>query len=101
MSFQPILKMLMPTKNSQKPNVTRLAKKPSLAQMQDLFRITASKPNPNETAGPSNIRNPPRTPKIEPHPKPGQPRNWSTAKNHGDIANAKLIFPNKLDFIVF
>ena len=57
----------------QKPNVIRHAEKPNFDQMLDLFKIMASKPTVNAAGGPNTVRSPPRIPKGEPHPKPGQP----------------------------
>jgi hypothetical protein len=81
-------------------NVIILIPNPILAQMHDLFLITASSPMMNDAAGPNIIRRPPRTPSREPHPKPGQPRSCSPTKIHGDTAKNKLVFPKTFDFIV-
>jgi len=50
-----------------------LTSKPILAQIQAFFLNVTMRPNKNEIGGPKSIRNPPRIPSKEPHPKPGHP----------------------------
>jgi hypothetical protein len=93
-------RILNAIKYNQKPNVIILATNPILDHVYDFFFSIAIKPNPSAIGGPNNIRNPPRIPSIEPHPKPGQRNICSTVIIQGDKASQKEVFPKPLDFIM-
>jgi hypothetical protein len=81
-----------------KANVIELSASPAFAQL-DLSINIATRPAANDTGGANIIKTPARSPKIEPHPKPGSLTNCAPAESQGDTASQKLIFPIILDFI--
>jgi hypothetical protein len=84
---------------SHKTNVIELNARPAFAHP-DLPINIATRPTANDTGGANIIRIPARSPKTEPHPKPGSLTNCVPAESQGDTASQKLIFPIILDFIL-
>jgi len=72
--------------------------------LQDLSINTADRATTKNTGGPNTITNPPRIPRILPHPKPGifstVHINEGMKKIQGNTASPKLTFPILLDFII-
>jgi hypothetical protein len=85
---------------SHKANVIELSASPAFAHP-DLPINIATRPTANDMGGANIIRTPARSPKREPHPKPGSPTNCAPAESQGETASQKLIFPIKIDFILF
>jgi hypothetical protein len=85
---------------SHKANVIELSASPAFAHP-DLPINIATRPTANDMGGANIIRTPARSPKREPHPKSGSPTNCAPAESLDDTASQKLIFPIKIDFILF
>lgn len=70
---------------SHRANVMELTVKPAMAH-RDLPLVIAARLIEKAKGGANMMRIPPRSPSREPHPKPGSPSIWTTAKIQGDKA---------------
>ena len=81
-------------------NIKRLTDNPAIAQNLGLSFKRAAPLITKATGGATGKRIPARNPPGVPQPKPGIPIHPGKAKNHGDKAIQKLIFPNAVDCLL-
>jgi len=83
-----------------KYNIKRLTDNPAIAQNLGMSFQRATPLITKARGGATGKRIPARNPPGVPQPKPGIPIHPGTAKNHGDKATQKLIFPNAVDCLL-